>query len=161
MTQQELISHLGLVDNYDAIFYDSLYILVIYSTFLTALYYFLSFASDRIFPALHKVNPLKRNQWYNRAVCICHSVFMFGRCIYYFLYINPTFDLTIDVDYFQRNTLFIMIAYLWWDLTVDSWIQIYLANGAIEWDFFIHHILGMISHYHVILADNRCGYFYW
>ena len=112
------------------------------------------FFSGSLIPGFSEIESKKQKKaWYNRGVSTVHACVMFSMTAYYWLYINPTVQISSAGHKIEAFALDIMMGYLYYDI-------LYELMTSRQPDALSHHILGVISHLSSRLSNNKAAAFY-
>ena len=110
--------------------------------------------SSRIIPGFKEIESRKQQKvWYNRGVSTIHACVMFGITAYYWIYVNPSVEISAAGNRIEARALDIMMGYLYYDI-------LYEMCTSRQTDSLSHHVLGIVSHLSSRLSNNKAAAFY-
>lgn len=90
-------------------------------------------------------------------VCRClNRIAMFGRTVYYWWNINPTFTIPLEMSDYQNLTNDLMVGYLFYDTISEIFVM-----GNLDLLMLGHHVVGLASHVTCrINSLGACAYYH-
>lgn len=119
--------------------FDCLLLGLKYAAACSVLFALAGVLSPLLFSEFRSFTKQNKLAWCNRTVSIFHSIVMFTRACYYWVRVNPTFEVPIRIGYFEEATMDIMVGYLLYDTVYE----LALGDGGL---IIGHHVAGLISH---------------
>jgi hypothetical protein len=124
-----------------------------YCAFCFAIHFLFYLVSARVISGFTKLPIATQASWHNRGVSITHASIMFYLTVNYWLYINPSMEISSLISVYQSRVIDIMMGYLWYDM----YIELTTTKQA---DTLAHHILGLISHLTTRFMNSGPAMFY-
>lgn len=110
--------------------------------------------SAKVIPGFQKNLRIEEQKaWFNRGVSTIHASVMFTITIYYWLFVNPNFQISDAGNIIETYALDIMMGYLYYDI-------LYELLTSQQTDALSHHILGLVSHLSTRLSNNTAAAYY-
>lgn len=94
-------------------------------------------------------------QFCNRFTSATHAAFLFARTVFYWLYINPSMEISETGNVFEARCIDMMCGYLCYDIILELCL-----NEKVDKETMAHHVVGMISHLSTRLSTNGAASFY-
>lgn len=101
---------------------------------------FSPFLSNLMIPGFQSLDPDIKKSWYSKSVGITHALIMTFRSSYYWMYMNPSWELRETATFFEIKTVDFMIGYLLY----DSHYTIFYGSKSLE--VLAHHAFGLLAH---------------
>ena len=118
-----------------------------------------------VFPIISTLEASLQYQMFTKVTSTAHAIGMFAMTAYYFLYINTKWeiDFVSDSNHTHESLCtYAMIGYLIYDTLIE--LKPYFSpkskGNKIEFEFIIHHILGLISHVTTLYYRKPCAFYF-